>query len=137
MQGKVVATTQTEVGQEHGQGAASETSSRRQLLELMLRDELRVVLRLRSMHVSGLKAELVERLLHDQGAGRLTNEACAALLFVARRRGSRPDGLALRDDAGAYAWIREACKEFEQGGQEAAAGPRRRARGGGPPPGGA
>ena len=121
--------TQTEAGPEHGQGreAASEMSILRELLELMLRDELRVVLRLRSMHVSGLKAELVERLLHDHSAEKLTNEACAAMVFVARRCGSRPDGLALRDDAGAFEWIVKACKEFEQGGHKAAAGVRRRA----------
>ena len=100
-------------------------------MELMLRDELRVALRLRGHFVSGLKKDLVERLLHERGARGLTEEAALALQMVMRRSGSRPDGRALLDDAGAYAWIRRACTEGPRGqeGQGADAGVRRRAPG--------
>ena len=59
----------------------------------------------------GLLEDLIERLSRGHGAQALTEEAAVALLFVRRRLGSRPGGLALTDDAGASGWIVEACKE--------------------------
>ena len=61
------------------------------------------------MSTRGLQAELVERLVHGPGARMLSEEAVVAMMFVARRQGSRVDGLALADDAAAYQWICRAC----------------------------
>ena len=83
-------------------------------MEWMLRDELRVALRACSLPVSGLKADLIERLLHERGAGALSDEGAAALMFAGRRCGSRPGGLALLDDASAFDWIHNACEEHTE-----------------------
>ena len=88
----------------------SECSSRRRL-QATLRDELRVVSWRRGLSTKGLKETLIERLLRGRGAQALTEEEAATLLFVRRRFGSRPGGLALTDDAGAIGWSVEARKE--------------------------
>ena len=80
-------------------------------MQATLRDEIRVVSWRRGLSTRGLKEDLIERLLHENGAQALTEEAAAALLFVRRRLGSRPDGFALTDDAGAIRWIVKACRE--------------------------
>ena len=54
--------------------------------------------------------ELRVALWRGHGAWALTGETAAAV-FVRRRLGSRPGGLALTDDAGAVGWIVEVCKE--------------------------
>ena len=79
----------------------SECSTRPRLTQATLRDEFRVVSWRRGLSTRGLKEDLIERLLPGCGAQALTEEAAAALLFVNRRLGSRPGGLALTDDAGA------------------------------------
>ena len=84
-------------------------ASLRPLLEMMTCVELRDALRQRGLRVSGLKAELIERLV--QSPVELTEEACAALMFVSRRSRSKPVGIALQDDAGAWAWILKACEK--------------------------
>ena len=92
------------------------------------RDELRVALRQRGLTTGGLKQELVERLLHGQGAQELTEDAATTMQFVGRRSSSKPEGPALSSDAGAYAWIVKVCGEQPQG-HDSISGPRWRAPG--------
>ena len=70
-------------------------SARRRLMQATLRDEIRVVSWRRAFSIRGLK-DLIKRLLHENGAQALTEEAATALLLVRRRLGSRPDGLGLK-----------------------------------------
>ena len=95
-------------------GEETPEAVRKKLLELVTCDDLRVPLRTRGLRVTGLKAELVERLLRDSSGG-LTEEAATALHFVGRRCGSRPDGSALMDDTSAYVWIRRALQAQSRG----------------------
>ena len=103
-------------------------SARRRLMQATLRDEIRVVSWRRGLSTRGLKEDLIKRLLHEAGAQALTEEAAAALLLVRRRLGSKPDGFALTDDAGAIRWIVKACREdsVHDDGCEAISGWRRR-----------
>ena len=59
-------------------------SARRRLMQATLRDEIRVVSWRRGLSTRGLKKDLIKRLLHENGAQALTEEAAAALLFVRR-----------------------------------------------------
>ena len=106
-----------------------EALPRRLLLESMLRDELRNAVRRRGLPVTGLKPDLVNKLMSGPGAECLSNEACIAMRFVHRRSGSKaPEGFALEDDAAAFAWIQRTLMESPSwGGQAAAEGLRRRA----------
>ena len=54
----------------------------------------------RGLSTRELKEDLIKRLLHGHGAQALVGEAAAVLLFYRRRLVSRPDSLALIDDAG-------------------------------------
>ena len=90
-------------------GKLAPASFQQHLLETMTCIELREALRHRKLRVSGLKAALIERLV--QSPMGLTEEACAALVFVSRRTRSKPTGSALQDDAGAWAWILTACEK--------------------------
>ena len=75
-------------------------SARRRLVQATLRDEIRVVSWRRGLSTRELKKDLIKRLLHEDGAQALTEEAAAALPLVRRRLGSKPGGFALSDDAG-------------------------------------
>ena len=77
------------------------------------RDEIRVVSWRRGLSTRGLKKDLIKRLLHEDGAQALTEEAAAALLLVRRRLGSKPEGFALTDDAWAIRWIAKAQPRCE------------------------
>ena len=103
-------------------------SARRRLMQATLRDEIRVVSWRCGLSTRGVKEDLIKRLLHENGAQALTEEAAAALLLVRRRLGSKPDGFALTDDAGAIRWIVKVCREksVHDNGCEAISGWRRR-----------
>ena len=81
---------------------------KRNLLCAMRIDELKGALRRCGLRVSGLKEDMVDRLLHVESFA-LTEEACVALQFVGRCCDLQPDGYAFLDDASAYAWIEEIC----------------------------
>ena len=93
-----------------------------------LRDEIRVVSWRCGLSTRGLRKDLIKRLLHEDGAQALTEEAAPALLLVRRRLGLKPDGFALTDDAGAIRLIVKACREksVHDDGCEAISGWRRR-----------
>ena len=69
-------------------------------MQATLRDEPCVVSLRRGLSTRGLKEDLIKRLLHGHGAQALVGERATVLLFDRRRLGSRPDSLALIDDAG-------------------------------------
>jgi len=86
-------------------GPANPCPLARELLEHATVDELRGLLRLRGLRVSGLKADLIERLLHCSVRSVPCEECCGAVLYASRRSARRVPPQALNSQEEADQWI--------------------------------